>query len=146
MDGYGPNDREVLRFLAAVSRLTLDQAQELARLRAATDPEVLAQANRLAERAALMTERTDALEAARDAIRVSRRFRLGTPWFGRAVRVYWRRLPRGHHETMAAATPALLDTITALVVRDVLEPAMFDVLHGSWAAVQRLPTEGASPA
>ena len=144
MDGYGPNDREVLRFLAAVSRLTIDQARELVRLRTAADPDALAQANRLAERAALMAERTDALESARDAIRVWRRFRLGTPWFGRAIRVYWRRLPKGHHETMAAATPALLDTITALVVRDVLEPAMFEVLHGSWVAVQRLPAGGAT--
>ena len=54
MDGYGPNDGEVLRFLAAVSRLTLDQARELARLRAMSDPEALERANRLADRAALL--------------------------------------------------------------------------------------------
>ena len=146
MDGFGPNDGQVLRFLAAVSRLTMDQARELARLRAAADPDALAQANRLAERAALMAERSEALESARDAIRVWRRFRIGTPWFGRAIRVYWRRLPRGHHETMAAATPALLDTITALVVRDIVELGTFQVLHGSWAAVQHLPAPGTPPA
>ncbi len=145
MDGYGPNDGEVLRFLAAVSRLTLDQARELARLRAMSDPEALERANRLADRAALLATRTEALEAARDAIRVWRRFRTGAPWFGRAIRVYWRRPAKGHFEAMAAATPALVDAISALVVRDLLEPGTFGLLHGPWAAVQQLPAAGAAP-
>ena len=134
MDNYGPNDSQVLKFLAQVARMTLDQAHEMTHLREQIQPETLERAGWAMDRAAMMAGRTEALEGARDAIRVWRRFRTGTPWFGRAIRVYWRRLPRGYHDTMAAAMPALLDAIGAIVVRDVLDAPTFDLLHGAWAA------------
>lgn len=142
MEGYGPNDTDVLGLLARVSRLTVEQADELVRLRAQQDPGALERAGWAAERAALMAGRTDALEGARDAIRAWRRFRTGTPWFGRAIRVYWRRPPKGYYEAMADAMPGLLDAITAIVVRDVLDPGAFAVLHDPWAGAQ---TIAASP-
>ena len=138
MEGYGPNDIEVLGFLAKVSRLTVDQARELVRLRARQEPDSLERAGWAAERAALMVGRADALEGARDAIRAWRRFRTGIPWFGRAIRVYWRRPPKGHYEAMADAVPGLLDAISALVVRDVLEPGAFAVLHDPWLGAQQI--------
>ena len=144
MEGYGPNDTEVLRFLAAVSRLTVPEAQELVRLRSAEEPDALERAGWAVDRAALMSGRTDALESARDAIRVWRRFRQATPWFGRAVRTYWRRPPKGHYEAMTAATPALLDAIGAIVVRDLLDEHAFGLLYGPWQRVQA--AGGAAPA
>ena len=78
-----------------------------------------------------MAGRTDALEGARDAIRVSSRLR-GNPWFGRANRVYWRRFSQQNADTMGAALPALLDAVGALVVRDLLDPLSFDVLYSPW--------------
>jgi hypothetical protein len=143
MNQYGPNDREVLRFLASVARLTVEQAAEMARIRAESDPALLERGGWAAERAALMAERTDALEGARDAIRAGRRFRTGTPWFGRAIRVYWRRPPRGHFEAMTDATPALIDAISALVVRDVLDPGTFELLTRPWAAAQAMAQSAA---
>lgn len=134
VDTYGPNDTAVLKFLAQVARMTLDQARAMARLRAQIQPETLERAGWAMDRAAMMSGRTEALEGARDAIRVWRRFRTGVPWFGRAMRVYWRRPPKGHYETMAEATPALLDAIGALVVRDVLDAPTFSLLYGPWAA------------
>lgn len=124
MEGYGPNDTDVLGLLARVSRLTVEQADELVRLRAQQDPGALERAGWAAERAALMAGRTDALEGARDAIRA------------------WRRPPKGYYEAMADAMPGLLDAITAIVVRDVLDPGAFAVLHDPWAGAQ---TIAASP-
>ena len=145
MEGYGPNDPEVLGFLARVARLTVAQARELVRIRAQLDAGALERAGWAADRAAMMSGRTEALEDARDAIRAGRRFRTGTPWFGRAIRVYWRRPPKGHYEAMSEATPGLLDAITALVVRDVLEPGAFALLHGPWEGAQLIspPQPGA---
>ena len=139
MDTYGPNDAAVLKFLAQVARMTLDQARELARLRAELEAGTLERAGWAVDRAALLSGRTEALEGARDAIRGWRRFRTGTPWFGRAVRVYWRRPPKGHFEAMADATPALLDAIGALVVRDILDAPTFNLLYRPWAAATAVP-------
>jgi hypothetical protein len=137
MDGFGPNDSQVLKFLAQVARMTLDQAREVVRLRAAADDEARRHAVWAVDRAALMSGRTEVLESARDAIRVSARLR-GNPWFGRANRVYWRRFSLQNAETMSAALPALLDAIGALVVRDLLEPPAFEVLYSPWNAALAL--------
>ena len=64
MEAYGPNDTEVLRFLALVSRLTLDQARELIRLRAEADPGALERAGWAVDRAALMASRSPGIASA----------------------------------------------------------------------------------
>jgi hypothetical protein len=133
MEGYGPNDSEVLKFLAGVARMTLDQAREVVRLRLLAEDAARERATWAVDRAALMSGRTEALASARDAVRAGMRFR-GAPWFGRAARVYWRRFSAKNIDTMAAALPALLDAIGALVVRDVLDAPTFDLLYGPWAA------------
>ena len=133
MEGYGPNDGEVLRFLERVSRLTVEEAMAIARTRP-PDPLMSDHNERRLDRAALMADRRAEMEAARDAISAAIRFG-GTPWFGRATRVFWdRRIPGQDAETMRSVAPALLDAIGALVVRDVLEPAEFDGLMAPWLA------------
>jgi len=134
MDGFGPNDPEVLRFLAQVSRLTPDEARALARLRP-PDEGLNEQRERLLDRAALMTDRADPLAAARAAIAGGSRVG-GTPWFGRGISELWsRRIPPRNAAVMSAALPALLDAIGALVVRDVLDPGEFALLWGPWGQV-----------
>ncbi len=140
MEGFGPNDSQVLRFLGDVSKLTLEQARELARLRRPDDDPERMNASRMVDRAALMSDRAGALEAARDAIRATARFR-GMPWFGRARRVYWRRISPHQVDTMLSAMPALLDVIGALVVRDLLEQRDFDILHAPWVGAQAASME-----
>jgi hypothetical protein len=133
MEGYGPNDGEVLRFLERVSRLTVDEAAAIARARP-PDALMTDRNERRLDRAALMADRRAEMEAARDAISGAIRFG-GTPWFGRVTRVFWdRRIPGQDAETMRSVAPALLDAIGALVVRDVLDPVEFDVLMAPWLA------------
>jgi len=121
MEGYGPNDSEVLRFLERVSNLTLEEARRLTALRAASDDPSGERAERAVRRAALMADRIEELDSAQAAIRAWSTS-WGVPWFGRSRRVYWdRRVPVGDAKAMAAAMPALLDAIGTLVVRDVLD-------------------------
>lgn len=139
MEGYGPNDTDVLRFLERVSNLTLDEARRLVDARAASADPDGERAGRAISRAALMANRTDELDAAQAAIRAWGRS-WGVPWFGRSRRVYWDRLVTvGDARAMASTMPALLDAIGALVVRDVLDPAEFSTLMGPWLAATREP-------
>lgn len=141
MEEYGPNDGQVLRFLEQVSNLTVAQARRLVEARSqSTDPGG-ERAERAVRRAALMSDRTDALEAAQAAIGAWGRS-WGVPWFGRSRRVYWdRHVSVGDAAAQAAAMPALLDAIGALVVHDLLDPSEFETLMGPWLAA----TSGAEP-
>lgn len=139
MEGYGPNDAEVLRFLERVSNLTVDEARRLTALRAASDDPSGERAERAIRRAALMVERTEELESAQAAIRAWSKS-WGVPWFGRSRRVYWdRRVSVGDAKAMAAAMPALLDVIGALVVRDVLDPPDVETFLRFWREATREP-------
>ena len=139
MEGYGPNDVDVLRFLERVSNLTVVEARRLASIRAASDDPGGERAERLVRRAALMAGRTEELESAQAAIRAWSKF-WGVPWFGRSRRVYWdRRVSVADAKAMAAAMPALIEAIGAIVVRDVLEPSDFDVLLEPWLEATREP-------
>lgn len=139
MEGYGPNDAEVLRFLERVSNLTVAEARRLVDARAASADPDGERADRAIGRAALMSDRTDQLDAAQAAIRAWGRS-WGVPWFGRSRRVYWDRLVTvGDARAMAATMPALLDAIGALVVRDVLDPVEFSTIIGPWQAATREP-------
>ena len=141
MEEYGPNDGQVLRFLEQVSNLTVAQARRLVEARSRSGDPDGDRAERAVRRAALMADRPQALEAARAAIGAWGRSR-GVPWFGRSRRVYGdRHVSVGDAAAQAAAMPALLDTIGALVVRDLLEPAELEVLMGPWLAA----TSGAEP-
>ena len=139
MEGYGPNDAEVLRFLERVSNLTVDEARHLTALREASDDPSAERADRAIRRAAPMADRTEELDAAQAAIRAWSKW-WGVPWFGRSRRVYWdRRVSVGDAKAMAAAMPALLDAIGTLAVRDLMEPPDVDASLGAWRAATRAP-------
>ena len=131
MEPYGPNDGEVLRFLGRVAVLQPQEARALADA-AARDPAFEAWSSRAIRRAALVSGRVEAVEAAESALRA-----LGpgfaVPWFGRSRRVYWDRFVKVRDVgALTAARPILVATVGALIVRDVLEPDDFERIVAPW--------------
>jgi hypothetical protein len=142
MEGYGPNDAEVLRFLGRVAVLRPDEARTLVAA-AETDPSFAEWSAWAVRRAALVSNRVEALEAAQAALRTHGPG-FAVPWFGRSRRVYWDRFVKVRDvSSLTAARPVLIATIGALVVRDLLPAADVERILRPWAAATAAETEPA---
>lgn len=142
---FGPNGQAVDEFLAQIDRLTDAQVMELAGW-AHPDPDAehaLEAVRRSAADRVQQAGRSEALGWARDVLadRVTRMaqspFDSDLVWASGAVHAF----AAGRRE----AFPVLLDALVALIGRDVLDPAEFDILYGPWQDAEQGEGPGPTP-
>lgn len=129
---FGPHERAVLAFLDRLARLPMGRVPELVELASERDAAVVRAARREAARAVAAAGLEDAVARSDELVRrwatgLLADDRLGVPGYDTQAAA----LQPGER---AAAADVARDTLLALTLGDLLEPAAFDVLLAPWHA------------